>query len=203
MKTPTILVLGTALLALQTSPAQGQLFGRIKEMAARKVAEAAAERVAKATQAGSAAIDSTVDKGGRQFDSAVVRSGDGLKAAVRSESAGDIAQSSDSAVSRISAELSLGRLSLDALRFDDGDRLDAASSASLKTVARAMKGTIGGYVVKVRIASTTGAQQHADRRAAAIRVTLVAEGVEAERLFSAGVGESGGAGSRVEILRIK
>jgi hypothetical protein len=196
--------LAAGLLTLGASPAHGQLFSRLKEMAARKAAAAAAERVAKATQAGSDAIDSTVDKSGRALDSAVVRSGESIRAGVRGESAGDVVQAPDSAsIARMAGELSLGRLALDGLRFDGGDRLDGPSTASLHAVARAMKGTSGGYVVKVRVTATSNAQQTADRRAAAIRLVLVTDGIEAERLFSAGSGVTGAASTRAEILRLK
>ena len=206
MRTSMIAMLGmtSTLLALHAAPAQGQLFGRMKEMAARKLAEATAERVAKATRAGGATIDSTVDRGGRKFDSAVVHTGESLRATVKSESAGEVVPPGDSVgVSRLANDLASGRLALDALRFDDGDRLDAASSASLRSVARAMKGTSGGYVVKVKVSASVGAQQLADRRAAAIRSILLAEGIEGERLYSAGSGSTGAASSRAEILRIK
>ena len=199
-----VLVMSAGLLAMDAAPAEAQLFGRFKEMAARKVAEATAERVAKATQAGLAAIDSTVDKGGRTLDSAVVRSGESLRATVRAESGGEVVQQPDSTnVGRIAGELAAGRLALDRLRFDEGDRLDGQSTASLHAVARAMKGTSGGYVVKVRVSAASGAQQTADRRAAAIRLLLVGDGVEAERLYSAGTGTIGAASTRAEILRIK
>jgi hypothetical protein len=116
----------------------------------------------------------------------------------------ELSASSDSeAVGRAALALASGRLLLDGLSFDDADRLDRASTASLRAVAKAMKATSGGYVVRVRTTAPLGAQNAADRRAAAIRLLIVSDGVEAERLFSAGSGSTGIASSRAEILRIK
>lgn len=192
---------------LAPATAHGQLFRKMKELAARRVAEAAAEHVTTANDAGAHAVDSTVHQGARRLDTAGARAGEQMRSAIKA--AGPVDDQSraaaDSATTvRLSAELSAGRSSLEAIRFVDGDRLDAASDASLRLVARALHNTTGGYLVSVRISAPLHAQRMADGKAAAIRAALVSSGVDAGRLFSAGYGSKGSARSeRVELLRIK
>lgn len=158
--------------------AEGQLFRKVKEVAAREAVEVAVERVIKAGDTNVLAPDSTAEQGATPVDSV--------------------------AVARFAADLAMGRLAIEGLRFLDGDRLDPVSAASLRNVARALRAMSGAYLVSVHVGAQGEAQRTADTRAAVVRAALVAAGFEAGRLFSAGYGTTGtGRTERIELLRVK
>ena len=89
-------------------------------------------------------------------------------------------------------DLAKGRAVIAGIRFAAGSDVIAPSSAATITrLAKAILATPGSFLVESHIAAgndATADQALTDRRAAAVKARLVAEGVPAGRLFSMGFG---------------
>lgn len=115
-----------------------------------------------------------------------------LVAAVPVASGAAQASGADSVEVRLTRELTSGRVRLPPLQFtSQGDRVVQPSTEILKSVARAMAGMQGGFIIEVHVKPTSNAtadQANADRRASIVRSELIGLGVPAARLFAVGVG---------------
>ena len=114
-------------------------------------------------------------------------------------------------VKEISTRLASGRAVFDDVRFVTGaDQLDPSASEVLKHLAAAIVATPGTFLIEGHtdpIPPPGDAQGLAQRRAAAVKAQLAANGVPAERLLAVGYGATRPnaanpqAGARIEIVR--
>lgn len=104
-------------------------------------------------------------------------------------SRGQCAPASTQSPPCLAAALTSGRLLVRGISFQTGTAvIEPKSAEPLRALAAALKMTTGTYLVESYTSSGQDAQSLSDRRAAAVRSWLVAEGVDASRLYAAGFG---------------
>jgi outer membrane protein OmpA-like peptidoglycan-associated protein len=103
--------------------------------------------------------------------------------------AGQCAGASTQSAPCLAAALTSGRLLVRGISFQTGTAvIEPSSAVTLRALAAALKMTTGTYLVESYTSSVQDAQSLSDRRAAAVRSWLLAEGVDASRLYAAGFG---------------
>ena len=219
MRTRTLV--GTALLGavmlLAGRPAAAQLgvLGKIKKEAAEKIATRKKQTDSAVVARAGKTVDSTLEKTGRGVDTAVAKVGSatdtvlnrgerGVKGLAGSRRADEGA--------RLAADLADdGRVVLEGLRFAPDGALDPASRATVRALAKLVGGTTGAFLVEGHVLSSGDAaadQLRAESQAKAVKAALIAEGVDASRLFAMAIGSSrapaaGHAAERVEVARMQ
>lgn len=112
----------------------------------------------------------------------------------------------------LAAALASGRLLVRGISFRAGTAvIDSTSTETLRQLAAALKMATGIYLVESYTSPVQDAQSLSDRRAAAVRSWLLAEGVDSSRLYAAGFGatsprpppsEDPALSDRIEISRV-
>lgn len=202
--------IAAAALSLTPQVARAQILGRIKEQAQGKLKEkkkAADERILHAT---GEVVDSVAEKSARGIDSVVTKSSNVMTTAVdRTEQtvAGVIkGVAGDNA---LAGQVAAGHVVLTDLRFADDGSVMPASSGTLRALARLMKDGTEAWMVEGHVAAGAGEQVLSDHRAKTIKAALVAEGVDAGRVWARGFGSSrppadaDTPADRIEIVRMQ
>ncbi len=114
---------------------------------------------------------------------------------------------------QLAEQLSQGRVVLREIRFAPGsDRIDPASEAMLRELARALVGSAGVFIIEGHTDPTrdaASAQRLSEERAVAVKARLISEGVAAGRLLAVGYGASrperrdGRRNARIEVTRVQ
>ncbi|MFN2398484.1 MAG: OmpA family protein [Gemmatimonadaceae bacterium] len=207
--------------------AEGQVLKKMKEQAERRL-EA---RKAKADSAAMARIgqtvDSTLEKTGRRVDTVVSKAAELADAAVAkteqgvADAATRLRNVSASAPDQLAADLAAGRAVLWEIRFEGNtDQLAVGSAPHIDRLARHLEHQPGAFLIEGHVDATADAvadQALSEKRAAAVKERLVAEGIPAARLFVMGLGatrppapesvQQAGAGAtgnaRIEVARMQ
>lgn len=198
--------------------AEGQLLGAIKKQAADKVKQKKEEHDKKVLDATGKVVDSSLTKAERPADKAVDAAGSIVDTAMNKTERGVsgaahslTARGGAGEDARIRAQLDSGRLVLPALGFAAGTpEPNGAGAAQLARVAKAMLATSATYLIESHVAegSDPAANQAlSEKRGAAVKAKLVADGVPAGRLFVMSYGSqrpaANGANSRIEIAKMQ
>ena len=208
------------LAGLSTTPrrADGQLLGAIKKQAQEKAKEKKAEQNKKVLDATGKAVDSSLTKTTRVEDRVVERAGSIADTAINKTERGVTGAAHSltgkggaSEDARIRAQLDSGRLVLPSLGFAAGStEPDGAGAAQLARVAKAMLATSATYLIESHVADASDAaanQSLSEKRGAAVKAKLVADGVPAGRMFVMSYGSqrpaANGANSRIEIAKMQ
>jgi outer membrane protein OmpA-like peptidoglycan-associated protein len=213
--TSRALLAGAALLATWSgaaAPAQAQgLLKRIMDQTTKRAEQQRAKLDSTVMKTTSGAVDSALAKSGRGADAVAAKAGSLANTAitatentVKQAVVGDM-------VGEMSARLASGRLVLEDVRFVAGaDRLDPASAETLKRLGAAIVATSGTFLIEAHtdaVAASGDAQGLSQRRAAAVKAQLAANGVPAERLLAVGYGATRPnaanpqANARIEVVR--
>jgi outer membrane protein OmpA-like peptidoglycan-associated protein len=214
--TSRVLLAGAALLAVwsaapETAQAQG-ILKRIKEQTTKRLEDRRAKLDSSVMKTTGGAVDSALAKSGRGADAVVTRAGDVANTAIATTEKGlkNVVGVADPA-SDISTRLATGRAVFDDIRFAQGaDQLDPSSAEALKRLATAIVAAPGTYLIEGHTdpaPSPADAQALSQRRAAAVKTQLVANGVPADRLLAVGYGATRPnaanpqANARIEVVR--
>lgn len=202
--------IAAAALSLTPQTARAQILGRIKEQASSKLKEkkkAADERVLNAT---GEVVDSVAEKSARGIDSAVTKTSNVLTTAVdRTEQSVAGAFSGLGGENALAKQHAAGHVVLSDLQFADDGSVMPASSGTIRALARLMKDGTDAWMVEGHVAAGAGDQVLSDHRAKTIKAALVAEGVDAGRVWARGFGSSrpptdaATLADRVEIVRMQ
>lgn len=201
MRSTLLAIFAVLAFIVSSSSADAQVWKKIKQQTKDKVdkrVEKAEENVVART---GQVVDSTVEKAGRGVDTVVSKAGTVMDTVLNktergvSNAAGGVANAfkgSDDEASKLAEDLADGRATLTAVRFEPGtDKLDASSGASIARLAKVLSALDGLYLLEGHVspgADPAGEQALSERRAAALKARLVAEGVPVTRLFSMGFG---------------
>ena len=194
------------------APAHAQsILKRIKDQTTKRVEERKAKLDSVVVTTAGGAVDSALAKSGRGADAVVAKAGDVANSAITAtENTVKQAVVGDQ-VGELSTRLASGRAVLDDVRFAAGaDQLDPSSAETLKRLAAAIVATPGTFLIEAHtdpIPPPGDAQALSQRRAAAVKTQLAANGVPAERLLAVGYGATRPnsanpqANARIEIVR--
>ena len=196
------------------APAHAQsVLKRIKDQTTKRVEERKAKLDSVVVSTAGGAVDSALAKSGRGADAVVNKVGDVANTAIATTEQGvkkAVGVGRDP-VKEISTRLASGRAVFDDVRFVTGaDQLDPSASEVLKHLAAAIVATPGTFLIEGHtdpIPPPGDAQGLSQRRAAAVKAQLAANGVPAERLLAVGYGATRPnaanpqAGARIEIVR--
>lgn len=202
--------IATLAMSLTPQAARAQILGRIKEQASSKLKEkkkAADERILSAT---GEVVDSVAEKSARGIDSAVTKSSNVLTTVVdRTEQSVAGAFKGVAGDNALAKQLAAGHVVLTDLQFADDGSVMPASSGTIRALARLMNDGTDAWMVEGHVAAGAGDQVLSDHRAKTIKAALVAEGVDAGRVWARGFG-SGRApadadtpADRIEIVRMQ
>jgi len=210
-----LLALCTVAVACAVTPdcAHGQsILKRVRDQAARRVAEGRAKIDSTVMKTTGTAVDSAVSKTNRGADAVAGRVTNVANGALAATERGfNQALGGTSPKNTLATRLAEGRLVLDDVRFVAGsDQLDPSSDATLKALASALTATTGTFLIEGHTDASVDvalAQQLSQQRASAVKARLVATGVAAERLLAVGYGSTRPNGAntqasaRIEVLR--
>ena len=200
-----------AAIALSFAPraAHAQLLGRIKQQTTDKLKEKKKEADDKVLAASGKVVDSVAEKSARGVDSAVTKGTNALSTAVdRTEQtvAGVLKGGGESALAK---QLAAGHVVLTDIRFADDGTVAPASQDVVRSLAKLIKAGTDTWVVEGHVAAGADDQLRSDGRAKAIKAALVAEGVDAGRVWARGFGSTRPAAGadtpadRIEIVRMQ
>jgi outer membrane protein OmpA-like peptidoglycan-associated protein len=208
------LILGPA---VTPRAAEAQIWKTIKEHAAKKAAEKAAEATTKVVETSNGVVDSSLTKTGRGVDTLVNKAGT-VADTVMNKTEHGVASAAKSLTGRtggggdnIKASLAAGRLVLADLKFAPGTAVFSADGAkTLDKVAKAMLSTDVTYLLESHAidgADATTNQTLSEQRGAAVKARLVAAGVPTARLFVMSYGATrpatSGSSNRIEIAKMQ
>lgn len=214
--TSRALLAGAALLAVGSAapePAQAQsILKRIKDQTTKRVEDRRAQLDSTVLQTTGGAVDSALAKSGRGADAVVTKAGDVANTAISTTEKGvkSVVGASDPA-HEMATRLAGGRAVLEDIRFVQGaDQLDPSCADVLKQLAAAIVATPGTYLIEGHtdpLPPPGDAQALSQRRAAAVKTQLVANGVPGDRLLAVGYGATRPnaanpqANARIEVAR--
>jgi len=210
-----LLAICTVAVACAAAPAtaQGQsILKRVRDQAAKRVAEGRAKIDSTVMKTTGTAVDSAVSKTNRGADAAAGRVTNVANGALAATERGVAKAFGGSAPKDdLATRLAAGRVVLDDVRFVAGaDQLDPSSDATLKSLASALVSTTGTFLIEGHTDASVDAalaQPLSQQRASAVKSRLVAGGVPAERLLAVGYGATRPnsanpqASARIEIVR--
>ncbi|HEU4721890.1 MAG TPA: OmpA family protein [Gemmatimonadaceae bacterium] len=209
------LLAGAAIIAAWSAapgPAHAQsILKRIKDQTVKRVEDRKAKLDSTVMKTTGGAVDSALAKSGRGADAVVAKAGDVANTAI-SATENTVKQAVvNDPVGELAGRLAKGRAVLDDVRFVAGaDQLDPSAAESLKRLAAAIVATPGTYLIEVHtdaLPPPGDAQSLSQRRAAAVKAQLAANGVPAERLLAVGYGATRPnaanpqANARIEVVR--
>ncbi len=197
-----IIALVTALAFVAgASNARAQVLKKIKQQTKEKIdkrVEKAEENMV--TRAGQV-VDSTVEKTGRGVDTVVSKFGTAADTVLNktergvSSAAGAVTgafKGSDTDATKLSEDLADGRaVAMGVVFVSKTEQLEPSSRAAIKRLAKVLAGLQGPYLVEGHVAPSADPaadQALSERRAAAVKAGLVADGIPVTRLFSMGFG---------------
>ena len=207
-----MLLLCGATLLLAPVPAAAQVLKKIKEQTKAKVDTRVKKAEGKVLETSGQVVDSAAEKTGRGVDTAVTRTGGVLDRAVnKGERAVAGLTKRGDADAELVRQLAGGRAVLTGLRYTDEGSVEESAHATLRALAKAINGATGEFLVEGHADASAGAdaQASSQRHALAVKAQLVAEGVDAGRLFAMGMGAtrpptgSDVPTARVEIARMQ
>ena len=214
--TSRALLAGAALLAVGSAapePAQAQsILKRIKDQTTKRVEDRRAKLDSTVMTTTGGAVDSALAKSGRGADAVVTKAGDVANTAISTTEKGvkSVVGASDPA-HEMATRLASGRAVLEDIRFVQGaDQLDPSCADVLKQLAAAIVATPGTYLIEGHtdpLPPPGDAQALSQRRAAAVKTQLVANGVPGDRLLAVGYGATRPnaanpqANARIEVAR--
>jgi outer membrane protein OmpA-like peptidoglycan-associated protein len=213
--TSRALLAGAALLVAWSAapaPAQAQsIMKRIKDQTLKRVEERKAKLDSTVMKTTGGAVDSALAKSGRGADAVVAKAGNVANTAIAAtENTVKQAVTHDQ-VGELTTRLASGRVVLDDVRFVAGaDQLDPSAAEPLKRLASAIAATPGVFLIEAHtdpVPPPGDAQALSQRRAAAVKAQLAANGVPADRLLAMGYGSTRPnaanpqANARIEIVR--
>ena len=209
------LLAGAAIIAAWSAapgPAHAQsILKRIKDQTVKRVEERKAKLDSTVMKTTGGAVDSALAKSGRGADAVVAKAGNVANTAI-SATENTVKQAVvNDPVGDLAGRLAKGRAVLDDVRFVAGsDQLDPSAAESLKRLAGAIVATPGTYLIEAHTEALPppgDAQSLSQRRAAAVKAQLAANGVPAERLLAVGYGATRPnaanpqANARIEVVR--
>ena len=196
------------------APLQAQsILKRIKDQTVKRVEERKAKLDSVVVTTAGGTVDSALAKGGRGADAVVNKVGDVANTAIATTERGvkNVVGGRADPVKEIAGRLASGRAVFDDVRFVTGaDQLDPSAIDGLKHLAAAIVATPGTYLIEAHTdpnPPSADAQALSQRRAAAVKTQLVANGVPAERLLAVGYGATRPnaanpqANARIEVVR--
>jgi outer membrane protein OmpA-like peptidoglycan-associated protein len=210
-----LLAICTVAVACLVTPGalQGQsILKRVKDQAAKRVAEGRAKIDSTVMKTTGNAVDSAVSKTNRGADAAAGRVTNVANGALSATERG-VAKAFGGSASKndLATRLAAGRVVLDDVRFVAGaDQLDPSSDATLKSLAAALVATTGTFLIEGHTDVSVDpalAQPLSQQRASTVKARLVATGVPAERLLAVGYGATRPnsanpqASARIEVVR--
>ena len=213
--TSRALLAGAALLVAWSAapvPAQAQsILKRIKDQTLKRVEERKAKLDSTVMKTTGGAVDSALAKSGRGADAVVAKAGTVANTAITATENTVKQAVTNDPVGDLSARLAGGRAVLDDVRFiAGGDQLDPTATEPLKRLAAAVAATPGMFLIEAHtdpVPPPGDAQALSQRRAAAVKAQLAANGVPADRLLAVGYGSTRPnaanpqANARIEIAR--
>ena len=210
------LVGAVVLLGSRPAAAQFGVMDRIRKEAAEKVAARKRQADSAVVARAGKAVDSTLEKTGRGVDTAVAKVGSVTDTAINRGERGvkSIAGTRRSgADGQLAADLADdGRVVLGELRFIADTALDPESRGRIRALAKLISQSAGSFLVEGSVApggGTAAEQSRSEAHARAVKAALVADGVDASRLFVLALGASRppaaghGAAERVEVSRMQ
>lgn len=209
------LLAGAAILTAWSAapgPAHAQsILKRIKDQTVKRVEERKAKLDSTVMRTTGGAVDSALAKSGRGADAVVAKAGSVANNAI-SATENTVKQAVvNDPVGELAGRLASGRAVMDDVRFLPGaDQLDPSAGESLKRLAAAIVATPGTFLIEAHtdpVPPPGDAQTLSQRRAAAVKAQLAANGVPAERLLAVGYGATRPnaanpqANARIEVVR--
>ena len=201
-----------AAVAMSLAPraAHGQLLGRIKQQTTDKLKEKKKEADEKVLAASGKVVDSVAEKSARGVDSVVTKGSNALSTAVdRTEQTVAGVLKGAAGESALQKEIAAGHVVLSDIRFADDGTVAPASLGVVRSLAKLMKASTDTWVVEGHVAAGADDQMRSDGRAKAIKAALVAEGVDASRVWARGFGSTrppagpNVPADRIEIVRMQ
>lgn len=203
---------GFAALALLLSPnaARAQVLGRIKQQATGKLKEKKQQADDRIVNAAGEVVDSVAEKSARGIDTVVTKGSNVIATAVdRTEQAVSGVFRNGDGESVLAKQLAAGHVVLVGLEFGSDGTLTAASSGTIRSLARLMQEARDTWIVEGHVAPGADEQALSDQRARIIKGSLVEAGVDPSRVWARGFGSSRAPVSsstpveRIEIVRMQ
>ena len=213
------LLAAAVLIGTRPANAQGGVWKRIKQEAASKIIARKLKTDSTLVTRAGTAVDSTLGKTGRGVDTLVSKTANATDTLLNRSERGVKglvagARPGDDAGARLAADFADdGRVVLGDLRFKSDDALDPASRETVDALAKLLASTTGAFLVEGHVVAGGGTakeQARSEAHAKAVKAALVAQGVDATRLFTMGFGATrpGAPGTpaghdRIEVARMQ
>ena len=209
------LTIVAALGAAAATPARADaqdLLKRMRAEAVKRVEQRKAKMDSAVIRTATGAVDSTLEKTGRGAQAVVGKVGSLADTTItRTERGVRSVTARDDGAAELAARLATGHAVVRELQFAAGsDQLDESAAAQVKRLAKALAATPGTFLIEGHtesMDSPDAARALSERRAAAVKAHLVAEGVAAARLLAVGhgaarpTGDDEKGGARIELTR--
>jgi outer membrane protein OmpA-like peptidoglycan-associated protein len=202
-----MIILLNALCLVVAQPVEAQLGDRIIRSAKQKLEERKERTKENVVQRATEPVDSTLERVAAPVDSVVGRAAAGAAVAVSRVGRSRAAEVEVEA-RRLSDELAAtGRVEVPGIAFVPGmEQLGPGSETYVSALAAALNGAPGAFLIEGRAGTDedgTGGRTLGGLRAAAVKASLVAEGVADVQLFAAGHAAEGDGVVPITVVRME
>ncbi|MBC7791043.1 MAG: OmpA family protein [Anaerolineae bacterium] len=180
--------------------AEAQILKKIKEQTERRLEARKAKADSAAIARVGKAVDSTLEKTGRGVSTIVDKAAGVAETVVArteqsvADAASRLRNAGGSASDQLASDLAAGRAVLPEIRFEGHtDQLTAASAPHIAHLAKLLEGQPTAFLIEGHVEATMDAAADlslSEKRAAAVKASLVAARIPATRLFVMGLGST-------------